>query len=151
MAELMSANAFTKHNVDISAQFGELLCSPDFAVAMTAAQRFDAAPLTDQVRLIPSLARAFLYSLDSIPQSYVEIIVGIWTRLENVVPRMLYETWPIDMIRPLVENIPSMFVATEYIQEMLALPNMKRRIFAVCLMAEVGRKVSLLKILLIEN
>ncbi|PIO60356.1 hypothetical protein TELCIR_18149 [Teladorsagia circumcincta] len=47
------------------------------------------------------------------------------------------------MIRPLVENIPSMFVATEYIQEMLALPNMKRRIFAVCLMAEVGRKYRL--------
>lgn len=45
------------------------------------------------------------------------------------------------MIRPLVENIPSMFVATEYIQEMLSLPDMKRRIFAVCLMAEVGRKV----------
>ncbi|XGW21879.1 hypothetical protein V3C99_004663 [Haemonchus contortus] len=264
--------------------FGEHLCSPDFAVAMATAHRLDAAPLTDQVRFIPSLARAFLYSLDSIPQSYVEVIVGIWSRLENVVPRMLYEsctlewapsispsqcyrhpcllfrcdrrifsspahfscflrmvsfydhacrvhlmsqvqnssaaneddrasrdvlahafdhsqtsilvqtlieisdarrmnddlrnssaiarrcevrklacefihqmfiqdknlmklvlfqTWPIDMIRPLVENIPSMFVATEYIQEMLSLPDMKRRIFAVCLMAEVGRKYRL--------
>ncbi|VDM55905.1 unnamed protein product [Angiostrongylus costaricensis] len=47
------------------------------------------------------------------------------------------------MIRPLVENVPSMFVATDFIQEMLALPDMKRRIFAVCLMAEVGRKYRL--------
>ncbi|VDP12590.1 unnamed protein product [Heligmosomoides polygyrus] len=264
--------------------FEELLCSPDFSMALAAVQRLDVAPLSDQVRLIPSIARAFLYSSDSIPQSYVHIIVGIWNRLENVVPRMLYEyctskwsstitptecyrhpcllfrrifsspphfacflrmvsfydqacriqlmsqvqnstvaksaseedrasrdvlahafdhsqtsilvqvlievsdarrmnddprnssaiarrcevskqacafihqmfiqdknlmklvlfqTWPIEMIRPLVENIPSMFVATEYIQEMLSLPDMKRRIFAVCLMAEVGRKYRL--------
>ncbi|EPB67081.1 hypothetical protein ANCCEY_13822 [Ancylostoma ceylanicum] len=53
------------------------------------------------------------------------------------------ETWPIEMIRPLVECVPSMFVATEFIQEMLALPDLKRRIFAVCLMAEVGRKYRL--------
>ncbi|WKX89138.1 hypothetical protein Q1695_008635 [Nippostrongylus brasiliensis] len=264
--------------------FGDLLCSANFSEAMTAAQRLNSAPLSDQVRLIPCLARAFLHSLDSFPQSYVEIICGIWSRLENVVPRMLYEyctskwsstitatecyrhpcllfrcdrrifsspshfscflkmvsfydqacrvqlmsqvqnssttgeedrtsrevlahaldhsqtsilvqvlievsdsrrmnddprnssaiarrcevrkqacafihqmfiqdknlmklvlfqTWPIEMIRPLVENTPSMFVAAEYIQEMLSLPDMKRRIFAVCLMAEVGRKYRL--------
>ncbi|KAJ1349330.1 hypothetical protein KIN20_004830 [Parelaphostrongylus tenuis] len=265
------------------------LCSSDFTVAMAAVKYLDVASLTDQVRLIPSLSRAFIFSLESIPQSYVKIIVRIWNRLENVVPRMLFEhctsdwssvtpgqcylypcllfrcdrrifssplhfgcflkmvsfydqacrtqlmlqmqnapsisdddrmsrdvlahafdhsqtsvliqalievsdarrmndalfhcsfvsyprdssaiarrcavrklacefihqmfiqdknlmklvlfqAWPIDMIRPLVENIPSMFVATEFIQEMLALPDMKRRIFAVCLMAEVGRK-----------
>ncbi|KJH44255.1 hypothetical protein DICVIV_09727 [Dictyocaulus viviparus] len=278
-------------------ELGESLCSPNSTVAMAAVQCLDSASLTDQIRLIPNLARAFLFSLESVPQPYIKIIVGVWNRLENVVPRMLFEhctlswssvtptqcyqhpcllfrcdrfpkifiinhivevrscnmcyrriflsplhfgcflkmvsfydqacrsqlmlqmqnasslndeermsrdvlahafdhsqtsilvqvlievsdarrmkdapndssaiarrcairklacefihqmfiqdknlmklvlfqTWPIDMIRPLVENIPSMFVATDFIQEMLALPDLKRRIFAVCLMAE---------------
>ncbi|EYC23483.1 hypothetical protein Y032_0015g2672 [Ancylostoma ceylanicum] len=265
-------------------EFEENLCSTDVMVSVKAAQRLDAAPLTDQVRFVPCLARAFISSLDSTPQTYQEIIARVWNRLENVVPRMLYEycvstwcktvtsdqcykhpcllfrcdrrilsspihfscflkivafydqacridlmsqvqnspplseedrasrdvlthafdhsqtsiliqtlievsdarrmkddprdcaaiaqrceirkiacdfihqmfiqdknlmklvlfqTWPIEMIRPLVECVPSMFVATEFIQEMLALPDLKRRIFAVCLMAEVGRKYRL--------
>ncbi|KAK6027862.1 hypothetical protein OSTOST_06104, partial [Ostertagia ostertagi] len=46
---IASSRCIGVHIKEENAQFGELLCSPDFAVAMTAAQRFDAAPLTDQV------------------------------------------------------------------------------------------------------
>ncbi|KAE9420741.1 hypothetical protein Angca_008068 [Angiostrongylus cantonensis] len=69
----------------------ESLYSSDFTTAMAAVKRLDAASLSDQVQLIPSLSRAFIFSLDSVPQSYVKIIVRIWNRLENVVPRMLFE------------------------------------------------------------
>ncbi|VDL76663.1 unnamed protein product [Nippostrongylus brasiliensis] len=177
--------------------FGDLLCSANFSEAMTAAQRLNSAPLSDQVRLIPCLARAFLHSLDSFPQSeedrtsrevlahaldhsqtsiLVQVLIEVsdsrrmnddprnssaiarrcevrkqacafihqmFIQDKNLMKLVLFQTWPIEMIRPLVENTPSMFVAAEYIQEMLSLPDMKRRIFAVCLMAEVGRKYRL--------
>ncbi|KAK6756580.1 hypothetical protein RB195_014790 [Necator americanus] len=283
--EIAKSRCAGRKVMDSAKEFEEALCSTNFMVSLRAAQRLDSAPLTDQVRFVPCVARAFLFSLESMPHSYAEIIAKVWKRLENVVPRMLYEscvsawctsvtseqcythpcllfrcdrrilssplhfscflkivyfydqtcrielmsqvqnsphpsseedrasrdvlthafdhsqtsiliqtliemsdarrmkddvrdsaaiarryevrklacdfihqmfiqdknlmklvlfqTWPIEMIRPLVECVPSMFVATEFIQEMLALPDLKRRIFAVCLMAEVGRKYRL--------
>ncbi|CAJ0568367.1 unnamed protein product, partial [Mesorhabditis spiculigera] len=50
------------------------------------------------------------------------------------------QTFPLHMIRPIVDGVPSMHVAQGLIQEMLSFPDNKRRIFTAILIVEIFKK-----------
>ncbi|CAJ0586363.1 unnamed protein product, partial [Mesorhabditis spiculigera] len=67
-------------------------------------------------------------------------IHSIFIRDMQVLKLVLFETFPLHMIRPIVDGVPSMHVAQGLIQEMLSFPDNKRRIFTAILIVEIFKK-----------
>uniref|UniRef100_A0A1I7X3Z5 Non-specific serine/threonine protein kinase n=1 Tax=Heterorhabditis bacteriophora TaxID=37862 RepID=A0A1I7X3Z5_HETBA len=77
---------------DTVGEMNDLLMSADPSVAMKAIQKLSTAPLSDQVRLLSCVGVAFLSSLNpSTLRPFIESVTSVWSKLESVVPRMLYE------------------------------------------------------------
>ncbi|CAD6198041.1 unnamed protein product [Caenorhabditis auriculariae] len=69
-----------------------------------------------------------------------EYIHRLFIDHEGLMKVVLFQAFPVRQLRAVVEGVPSMFVAMAYVQEMLTLPNIERRIFTVVLVAELARK-----------
>ncbi|CAI4233156.1 unnamed protein product [Auanema sp. JU1783] len=69
-----------------------------------------------------------------------EYIHQLFIMDKNIMKLVLFQTFPLHMVPYLVEDVPSMFVARDFLQEMLSLPDIKRRIFGISLMIHVSKK-----------
>ncbi|CAJ0943432.1 unnamed protein product, partial [Mesorhabditis belari] len=80
------------------------------------------------------------FRLEKIRMLAFNYIHSIFIRDIQVMKLVLFETFPLHMLRSVIEGIPSMHVAQNFIQEMMVFPENKRRIFTISLIIEVFRK-----------
>ncbi|GMT08896.1 hypothetical protein PFISCL1PPCAC_193, partial [Pristionchus fissidentatus] len=78
--------------------------------------------------------------LDELTRLACEEIHQLFIADRQLLKLVLWQMLPLHLLPTLVNSIPSLHIALEYVSEMLASPDLQRRLFAVALTAQISHK-----------